>query len=101
MNAEPATRKRSLVRPPFRVRPIATLALLAALFLPASCITCAMWQSAQKDDCPKAAAVALTPVTVAVDAALFAGYVWLASGGGAQCQCSSPPPPAPPRCGRR
>jgi hypothetical protein len=48
------------------------LGLAASLLLVLSgCITCAMWGGVDHNCGEKAAAVALTPVTVAVDAALF------------------------------
>jgi hypothetical protein len=60
------------------------LALAACALLP-GCLTCAMWD--QLDDTPgeKTAAVVLTPVTFAVDAALFAGYVYIESCGNGGC----------------
>ncbi len=56
------------------------LVLAAALLLtPTGCITAAMWDNMPDSRGGKVAAVALTPVTVALDAALFAGYVYAES----------------------
>lgn len=52
---------------------------LAALFASSGCVTAAVW-----DECHSTAgAVALTPLTVAADAVLIAGYLCLV--GGAEC----------------
>jgi len=59
--------------------------LLLALLLP-GCITCAMWDGLDRTPGQRAAAFALTPVTVALDAALLAGYVCVDScGDGRSC----------------
>lgn len=57
------------------------LLAIPLLLTPTSCLTAALWQEVGERDCPKAAAVALTPVTVAVDCALVVGWVWLESEG--------------------
>lgn len=65
-----------------RCRPAAIAkSLLAAslsLAIP-GCITTALWDNANDHGCPKPAAVALTPVTIALDVALIGGWIYLAS----------------------
>jgi hypothetical protein len=56
----------------------ASLALVASSPL-TGCLTCAMWRKLDDSKGERVAAAALTPVTVAVDVALFAGYVYLAA----------------------
>jgi len=55
------------------------------------CTTAGLWESANRRDCHKAAAVALTPVTVALDATLIAGWIWLECEADRNDCCSSPP----------
>ena len=55
----------------FRLRQALLLGLAVPLLLMSSgCITCAMWRESRHDCGARAAVVALTPVTVAVDVAL-------------------------------
>jgi hypothetical protein len=65
----------------------ASLALVASSPL-TGCLTCAMWKKLDDSKGERVAAAALTPVTVAVDVALFAGYAYVeacAKGGGGSC----------------
>jgi hypothetical protein len=65
---------------------IATASLaLAACALAPGCLTCAMWDRLDHTPGEKTAAVVLTPVTFAVDAALFAGYVYVEAYGNGGC----------------
>jgi hypothetical protein len=66
----------------------ASLALVASSPL-TGCLTCAMWDKLDDSKGERVAAVVLTPVTAAVDAALIAGYVYLAAcenGGCGSCR---------------
>ena len=62
-------------------RPLAGL-LLPLLLAAPGCLTCAMWDRPHHSKGQTAALVALTPVTLAVDAALIAGYVYVGARGG-------------------
>jgi len=62
-----------------RLRPL--LLLLPFLMALPGCLTCAMWDSLDDTRSQRATAVVLTPVTFAIDAALFAGYVCVESCG--------------------
>lgn len=72
-----------------RLRAIAAVSLALVASAPLSgCLTCAMWEKFDHSKGERVAAVVLTPVTVAVDAALIAGYVYVEScgnGGGGCC----------------
>lgn len=70
-------------------------ALAAAALCSSGCVTASMWEEwpdhhsnghLDWDDGGTVAAIALTPVTVAVDAALVAGFVWLVVAD-ASCGC--------------
>jgi hypothetical protein len=66
---------------PRRSRPIALPLLLVILaLLPEGCVTAAVWDRLDHSRGERIAAVALTPVTVALDAALIAGEVCVNSG---------------------
>ncbi len=74
-------------------------AVAACAVAPSGCVTAMMWDELPDRDCGAldwsngrtVSAVALTPVTVAVDAALIAGFVWLEvegnSGDCCDCDC--------------
>jgi hypothetical protein len=62
------------------------LPLLLLALLPAGCVTATMWDALDHSRGERIAAVALTPVTVAIDAALIAGEVY-ANSGGSGCGC--------------
>lgn len=66
------------------------LLLLAAALLPSGCVTATMWDSLDHSRGERIAAVALTPVTVAIDAVLIAGEA-CANSGGAGCGCGGHP----------
>lgn len=69
-------------------RIVLPLLLLPLVFLPAGCVTAAMWDRLDHSRGERIAAVALTPVTVALDAALIAGEVCADSGcHGCGCRC--------------
>jgi hypothetical protein len=55
------------------------------LFAMSGCITCAMWNGLDHNCGERAAAVMLSPVTVAVDAAFFPVEIVAASCGQAHC----------------
>ena len=81
----PASKSRRL-----RAIASASFALVASAPL-TGCLTCAMWEKLDDTKGKRVAAVALTPVTVAVDVAFVAGYVYLeacANGGGSCCRRS-------------
>jgi hypothetical protein len=63
-------------------RRLLSLLALPLLLSSSGCVTAAVWEECGST----AGAVALTPVTVAVDAALIAGYVVLV-GGASCCGC--------------
>lgn len=72
----------------------AALAALATLLPASGCVTAAVWEELPDHDADgldwdsggTIGAIALTPVTVAVDAALIAGWLWLiAEGDGCGC----------------
>ena len=78
----PASKSRRL-----RAIAAASFALVASTPL-TGCLTCAMWEELDDSKGERVAAVALTPVTVAVDVALVAGLVYVeayANGGGGSC----------------
>jgi len=56
---------------------------LSTLFLTNGCVTAWMWDEVHST----AGAIALTPLTVAADATLIAGYVWLMAAD-SDCCCS-------------
>ena len=75
----PASKSRRL-----RAIAAATLALVASAPL-TGCLTCAMWQELDDSKGERVAAAVLTPVTVAVDVALVAGYVYVEAYGNGGC----------------
>ena len=68
----------------FRAFAACALALVASALLP-GCLTCAMWEKFDHSNGERAAAVVLTPVTVAVDAAFIVGYAYASSCGNGGC----------------
>lgn len=67
-----------------------SLLAVSILFTTPGCITVAMWDDANRGGCPKPAAAALTPVTLALDVTLIAGWIWLQCEGGGD-RCCAPP----------
>lgn len=68
----------SNARPPHRAGSAALRRAVALTLVPVvldGCVTTAMWQKLDDTRGERIAAVALTPVTIAIDAALIAGYV--------------------------
>jgi hypothetical protein len=73
-------------------RLLAVLLFLIAPSLASGCITASMWDGVDGRG-ERAAAIALTPVTFALDATLFAGWIWLeCADEGSGCH------PCHPRC---
>jgi hypothetical protein len=71
---------------PRRPIPRRVLSLLAPLvFALPGCLTCKMWENAGDTRGGRVTCAVLTPITVAVDAALFAGYVYAAGQSGGCC----------------
>lgn len=74
----------STARPARRLTARSRLLPIALLLLPllqAGCVTAAMWEKFDDTRGERIAAVALTPVTVAIDAALLAAYACAAADG--------------------
>lgn len=66
--------------------PRAAASLLLLTLLPQGCVTAAMWDTLDRSRGERIAAVALTPVTVAIDAVLLTGEACAGScGHGSGC----------------
>jgi hypothetical protein len=65
----------------FAARSLLPIALLSLPLVHGGCVTAAMWEKLDDTRGERIAAVALTPVTVAIDAALLAGYACAAADG--------------------
>ena len=69
-----------------RLRAIAAAALALVASAPLTgCLTCAMWEKLDDSKGEKIAAAALTPVTVAVDVAVFAAHAYVEAYGSGGC----------------